>query len=82
MHDKKELAFAGNLVLLNSKCTIIVHDLKNKNIVDSSFFEINEIITPIKNIYLKPFIDVSTAFCMVFARNEFVCWGFIGKFLR
>ena len=52
MHDKKELAFAGNLVLLNSKCTIIVHDLKNKNIVDSSFFEINEIITPIKNIYL------------------------------
>ena len=51
----KLLALAGNLVRFKSKCTIIVHDLRNKKIVDSSFPEIKENIIPPKKMYLKPF---------------------------
>ena len=54
-HEIKLFAFAGNLVRLSNKCTIIVQDLRNKNIVDSSSPEMNENIIPLKKMYLKPF---------------------------
>ena len=56
----KLLAFAGNLVKFKSKCTITVHDLRNRNIGDSSSPERNENTIPPKKMYLKPLVVVST----------------------